>query len=47
LKSDEAEPAARTVVQHYGQKLAKAGYRVMEEVTFGGPAEELTAMAKR
>jgi nucleotide-binding universal stress UspA family protein len=47
FKSDEAEMAGRTVVQHYGQKLAKAGYRIMEEVTFGGPAEELTAMAKR
>ena len=47
FKRDEAELAGREVVQHYGQKLAKAGYRVMEEVTFGGPAEELTAMAKR
>ena len=46
FKRDEAEIAGRAVVQHYGEKLAKAGYRIVEEVTFGGPAEELTAMAK-
>ena len=47
FKKDEAEIAGRAVVQRYAHKLAKAGYRIMEEVTFGGPAEELTAMAKR
>ena len=47
LKYPEVREAGRAVVQRYADKVAKAGFQVLEAVRLGKPADEILTVAKQ
>jgi nucleotide-binding universal stress UspA family protein len=47
FKYPEVKEAGRTLVQHYGSKLAKSGFQVSEALRLGKVADEILTAAKQ
>lgn len=47
FKYPEVKEAGRTLVQRYGNKLAKSGFQVREALRLGKPADEILTVAKQ
>jgi nucleotide-binding universal stress UspA family protein len=47
FKYPEVKENGRTLVQRYGDKLAKSGFQIREALRLGKPADEILAVAKQ